>query len=276
MGLDRVGGCAVNMRQLLRVERRNLNARDERAARRLDVFVAADRALVAGPTPRARKSDVVARWIILRCRDLWRRGLVFPHTCSRDDRGGGVVPLQYLVVLLLSAGLARLTELGIILAAEPRLRLRIVSAAGAASLVVAFRGWLFQSQYRRSIRLATGQGGAEVVHVIFLLLIAVGLAEFLRRGGNRKLGIGLMPGAMIRTLAPRSRGALLALGTFVVLLALGWVLNGTRSIWKLWPLALALIFGSRAGAVGARFRPNLQPLRHQAVRQPEGCARAVE
>lgn len=157
--------------------------------------------------------------------------------------GGGVVPLQYLVVPLLNAGLATLTGLGMILAAEPRLRLRIIAAAGAASLVVAFIGWPFQSQYRRSIRLATGQGGAAVVHVIFLLLIAVGLAEFLRRGGNRKLGIGLMLGAMIATLATQSRGALLTLGAFVVLLALGWVLNGTRSIWKLWPLALALVLG---------------------------------
>ncbi len=203
-------------------------------------------------------SALTAPWWARRGRELGRAALIlvgaftvvvvygivalpFHGPAQATTPGGGPVPLRFLLVPLLNAGLSMVTGLGMVLSAQRHLRLRIVAWAGAASLVVAFAGWPFQSAYRHSVRLATGQGGAAVVHVIFLLLVALGLAEFLRRGGSRKLGLALIGGGMVALLATQSRGGMVAVVAFIALIVVGVLLTRAGDVRKLWPLGAVLV-----------------------------------
>ena len=163
---------------------------------------------------------------------------------------GGPVPRFAMVVPLLSAAMAMVAGFGIVLSAERRLRLRILTVAGAAALVVAFAGWPFQSAYRDYIRLATGQGGAAIIHVLFLLIVALGLAQFVR-GSRPRLGLAIVVLGLGAVIATQSRGALINIAAWLALIALGWVLTNPRGVRRLWPLGVAIV----VAAVGVALIP---------------------
>ncbi len=153
--------------------------------------------------------------------------------------GGGVVPKRYVAVPLLSALFAMLSGVGFVLAAERHLRLRILAWGGMTALVVAFIGWPFQSAYRDYVRLATGQGGAAIIHVMFLLIVSFGLAQFLR-GTRQRLALGSMVAGLGAIIATQSRAAVLSVGAWFALLAVGWLVRKPQDARRLWPLGAAL------------------------------------
>lgn len=158
---------------------------------------------------------------------------------------GGPVPMHYLLMPLLDAALATVAGLGIILCAEPRQRLRVLTAAGAASVLVAFVGWPFQSAYRGYIRLATGQGGAAIIHVMFLLIVALGLASYLR-GSRKWLSLAVVVAGMGAVLATQSRGALINVAAWVALLLLGRLITNPNDLKRVWPLGAGLALAAVA------------------------------
>lgn len=157
---------------------------------------------------------------------------------SVDD--GDLVPKIYIAVPLLTAVLTMLAGIGIVLTAERRQRLKIMAAAGASSLLVAFVGWPFQSAYRGYVRLATGQGGAAIIHVMFLLIAAFALAYALKQERARFSYLVVL-GALFAILATQSRGAILDVGAWVVLVALGWLVAHPKDLRKLLPVGVALV-----------------------------------
>lgn len=155
------------------------------------------------------------------------------------SQGGGPVPRIYVAVPLLSALFAMLGGVGFVLAAERHLRLRILSWGALASLVVAYVGWPFQAAYRDYVRLATGQGGAAIIHVLFLLIVAIGLAQFLR-GKHRRLALVVVLGGLGAIIATQSRAAVISVGAWVLLLAVGWLVRRPQDARRLWPLGAAV------------------------------------
>lgn len=144
---------------------------------------------------------------------------------------------------------------GFVLAAERHVRLRILACAAAASLVVTFIGWPFQSMYRGYARLATGQGGAAIIHVAFLLMAALGLAQFLR-GQRRRLNMAVVVFALVAIAATQSRGAILNVATWIALIALGWLITRPREMQRIWPLGAGLA----AAVVALPFIPGARRL----------------
>ena len=151
-----------------------------------------------------------------------------------------MVPKRYVAVPLLSALFAMLSGVGFVLAAERHLRLRILAWGGMTALVVAFIGWPFQSAYRDYVRLATGQGGAAIIHVMFLLIVSFGLAQFLR-GTRQRLALGSMVAGLGAIIATQSRAAVLSVGAWFALLAVGWLVRKPQDARRLWPLGAAAV-----------------------------------
>lgn len=166
--------------------------------------------------------------------------------------GGGVMPRYYELIPLLSAGFTVVAGIGVVLSAERRLRLRILTAAGAASVAVAFVGWPFQSAHRGYIRLATGQGGAAIIHVMFLLIMSLGLAQF-ARGSRPRMGIALVVGGLGALIATQSRGAFINIAAWIGLIVVGWLLTHPKDAKRLWPLGAA----AAAGLIALPFIPGM-------------------
>ncbi len=90
------------------------------------------------------------------------------------------VPKTYLVVPLVTALAAMAAGLGLALAADRR-RLPVVLTWSAAALLGAgLVAWPRQAPVHRSVRLATALGGSATIHLVFLLVAAVGLGWYLR------------------------------------------------------------------------------------------------
>lgn len=167
--------------------------------------------------------------------------------------GGGVMPRYYEVVPLLSAAFTVVAGLGIVLAAERRLRLRILTVAGAAAVLVAFLGWPFQSAYRGYIRLATGQGGAAIIHVMFLLIMSLGLAQFVR-GSRPRLAVAIVVASLGALVATQSRGAFINIAAWLGLIIAGWLVAHPKDAKRLWPLGV----GALVGAIAIWFIPGMR------------------
>ena len=90
-----------------------------------------------------------------------------------------------------TAWVAMLAGVGLVLAADRGRRLRVLTVAAATALVSAFAAWPLHAAATRSIRFSTGQGGAAVIHVVLLLIAALGVACLLRVSGRRDRGFGL-------------------------------------------------------------------------------------
>ena len=166
--------------------------------------------------------------------------------------GGGVMPRYYEVVPLLSAALTVVAGFGVVLTAERHLRLRILTVAGAAAVAVSYLGWPFQSAYRGYVRLATGQGGAAIIHVMFLLIMSLGLAQFVR-GSRPRLGIAIVVGGLGALIATQSRGAFINVAAWVGLIVVGLLISHPRDAKRLWPLGAAAL----AGLVALPFIPGI-------------------
>ena len=134
--------------------------------------------------------------------------------------GGGAVPRIYVLVPLLTAAAAMFAGVGMVLSAERVYRMRILAWGGLAALVVAFLGWPFQSAHRGYVRLATGQGGAAIIHVMFLIIVALGLAQYVR-GRRPWLTAGLVFGGLAAVIATQSRVAVVNIGAWLALIAAG-------------------------------------------------------
>lgn len=167
------------------------------------------------------------------------------------------VPKTYLVVPLVTALAAMAAGLGLALAADRR-RLPVVLTWSAAALLVAgLVAWPRQVPVHRSVRLATALGGSATIHLVFLLVAAVGLGWYLRsreKTAEPSRAVSLSwpawPGLALTVLgaagilATGSRGGMLALAAWVVLLVGRSLLTGARGRQgrpgRLWPwLALA-------------------------------------
>ena len=101
------------------------------------------------------------------------------------------VATPFLVAPLVTAWVAMLAGVGLVLAADRGRRLRVLTVAAATALVSAFAAWPLHAAATRSIRFSTGQGGAAVIHVVLLLIAALGVACLLRVSGRRDRGVGL-------------------------------------------------------------------------------------
>lgn len=178
--------------------------------------------------------------------------LAFHGPAEVTGPDGGPVPRLYMLFPLLNAGMAMIAGYGVVLAAERKHRLRIFAWAGAAALLVAFVGWPFQSAYRGYVRLATGQGGAAIIHVVFLLIASLGLAQYIR-GWRPKLSLAIALGGFGALLATQSRGALVNVGAWLALIVVGWLISHPRDLRRLWPVGAAL----GVGALAIPFIPGL-------------------
>ncbi|MBK7820127.1 MAG: O-antigen ligase family protein [Tessaracoccus sp.] len=160
-----------------------------------------------------------------------------PHVQINEEHWD--VPTPFLVAPLVTAWLAMVAGVGLVLAAERSRRLRVLTVAAAAAIVCAFAAWPIHAAATRSIRFSTGQGGAAVVHVMLLLVAAVGVACLLRAADRRTQAFCavLVAGALIGIVATQSRGALITLGVWLVLLLLGRV-TGSIGMRRWWPLVV--------------------------------------
>lgn len=164
---------------------------------------------------------------------------VATHAEPRIELSGGMdVARAWVVIPLLTSAVTTLSALGLVLAAEPHLRPRILASAGAALVVAGFAVWPREVGVHLSPRLATAMGGSATVHVVFLLVAAMGLGIAL--AGRRLVGGALCLGGVLALVATMSRGGLLALVAWGVLLAVGWGLRSRRDALRLWPLGLLL------------------------------------
>lgn len=152
---------------------------------------------------------------------------------------GGPVPKMFIAVPLLSSLFAVAAGLGFVLSAERRLRLRILVAGGVAAIIVALVGWPFQAAYRGYTRLATGQGGAAIVHIIFLLIAALGLAQFLR-GRRPRLSLAASAGGLLMLLATQSRGGFVTVALWLGIISVAWLVRRPRATRRLWPVGAAM------------------------------------
>lgn len=191
-----------------------------------------------------------------------------------------VVPGSYLLVPLLTALLAMAAGLGLAMAADRR-HLPVVLTWAAGALVVAgFVAWPRQVPVHRSLRLATALGGSASIHLVFLLAAAVGLGWYLRsRGTVRSVegaagpawpGLVLVVLGVTGVLATGSRGGLLALVAWVVLLAVQLLFGRNGRQRRLWPWLVTAGAGIGVAVVVAVLFPSLgrlfslgDPLREQ-------------
>lgn len=191
-----------------------------------------------------------------------------------------VVPGSYLLVPLLTALLAMAAGLGLAMAADRR-HLPVVLTWAAGALVVAgFVAWPRQVPVHRSLRLATALGGSASIHLVFLLAAAVGLGWYLRsRGTGRSVegaagpawpGLVLVVLGVTGVLATGSRGGLLALVAWVVLLAVQLLFGRNGRQRRLWPWLVTAGAGIGVAVVVAVLFPSLgrlfslgDPLREQ-------------
>lgn len=191
-----------------------------------------------------------------------------------------VVPSSYLLVPLLTALLAMAAGLGLAMAADRR-HLPVVLTWAAGALVAAgFVAWPRQVPAHRSLRLATALGGSASIHLVFLLAVAVGLGWYLRsRGTVRSVegaagpawpGLVLVVLGVTGVLATGSRGGLLALVAWVVLLAVQLLFGRNGRQRRLWPWLVTAGAGIGVAVVVAALFPSLgrlfslgDPLREQ-------------
>lgn len=159
-----------------------------------------------------------------------------PHVQINEEHWDVATP--FLVAPLVTAWVAMLAGVGLVLAADRGRRLRVLTVAAATALVSAFAAWPLHAAATRSIRFSTGQGGAAVVHVVLLLIAALGVACLLRVSGRRDRGFGLalVGAALVGIVATQSRGALITLGVWAVLLLLGRVTGAGPRRW--WPFVV--------------------------------------
>lgn len=150
-----------------------------------------------------------------------------------------VLPLLTALATMAAAG-------GLVLAAEARLRPAIMATACAVLLVTAMISWPRQAVIHRSGRLATAMAGSATVHVVLLLVAAFAFGLLLARWHPR-LSLALAGLATLALVATESRAGMLALVTWIVLIAIGWARVGHAHPMKLWPLWAAC--GAIAGAV---------------------------
>ena len=188
-----------------------------------------------------------------------------------------VVPGSYLLVPLLTALLAMAAGLGLAMAADRR-HLPVVLTWAAGALVVAgFVAWPRQVPVHRSLRLATALGGSASIHLVFLLAAAVGLGWYLRSRGTVQGAAGpAWPGPVLVVLGATgvlvtgSRGGLLALVAWVVLLAVQLLFGRNGRQRRLWPWLVTAGAGIGVAVVVAVLFPSLgrlfslgDPLREQ-------------
>lgn len=161
-----------------------------------------------------------------------------PHVQINEEHWDVATP--FLVAPLVTAWVAMLAGVGLVLAADRGRRLRVLTVAAATALVSAFAAWPLHAAATRSIRFSTGQGGAAVIHVVLLLIAALGVACLLRVSGRRDRGFGLalVGAALVGIVATQSRGALITLGVWAVLLLLAL---GARTPSARWVVAAALL-----------------------------------
>ncbi len=150
------------------------------------------------------------------------------------------VPALYIVVPLATALAAMLAGTGLVLAAESTLRLRILAHGGGAAVLVAFLMWPYHSEDTFSWRLATGQGGAAVIHVMFLLIAALALACYVS-GIRRRLFMAVAVGAAVGILATQSRGAIITVALWLLLVLLGRRMQAGGKARRFWPVAIAAV-----------------------------------
>jgi hypothetical protein len=172
-----------------------------------------------------------------------------PHVQINEEHWDVATP--FLVAPLVTAWLAMIAGVGLVLAAERGRRLKVLTVAAATALVCAFAAWPLHAAATRSIRFSTGQGGAAVVHVMLLLIAALGVACLLRVSGRRDRGLSLalVGAALVGIVATQSRGALITLGVWAVLLLLGRIGGAGARRW--WPV----VVGAGALAVVAPLIP---------------------
>ena len=144
-----------------------------------------------------------------------------PHVRINEEHWDVATP--FLVAPLLTAWLAMCAAVGLVLAADRGRRLRVLAVAAATAIVCAFAAWPLHAAATRSIRFSTGQGGAAVIHVMLLLIAALGVACLLRVSGRRARGLSLalVGAALVGIVATQWGGALITLGVWAVLLLLG-------------------------------------------------------
>src|SRR5699024_4482127 len=114
------------------------------------------------------------------------------------------------VVPLLTSALSLTAGLGLVIAAQARLRPLIVMSASTAMLAVGFLAWPRQAAIHRSWRFATGMAGSATLHVVMLLVAAFGVGCVLVRYRPR-WGLVLAAAASVGLLLTGSRGGLLGL-----------------------------------------------------------------
>ncbi|MFT3888603.1 MAG: O-antigen ligase family protein [Arachnia sp.] len=167
--------------------------------------------------------------------------LVRPEPGVRFDNRDWIVDPIFLVVPLATAWLAMIAGVGLVLAAERPRRLRVLVVGAAAALPLAFLAWPMHAVAIGSIRFATGQGGAAVVHVLLLLAAAFALAWYLAGGSRRRrvLSLCLVGAAVVGIVATQSRGALITLLIWGVLLAVGRIKGSGQAARLAWPLVIA-------------------------------------
>lgn len=152
------------------------------------------------------------------------------------------VPLPYLTSPAMIAALAAAAALAVALVLARRRGLVVVIFATLA--VAGFLAWPRQIPIHRSWRLASALAGSASIHVVYLLVAAVGLGWWLltrpRRGAWGGAAVAAL--GVVGVLASGSRGGLLALATWVVLAGVA-----ARTKTKSWrPIALGV-----AGLVAA-------------------------
>lgn len=162
-----------------------------------------------------------------------------PHVQINEEHWDVATP--FLVAPLVTAWLAMLAGVGLVLAAERGRRLRVLTVAAATAVVCAFAAWPLHAAATRSIRFSTGQGGAAVIHVMLLLIAAVGVAWYVAKSAqpavHRWVALALAGAALVGIVATQSRGALITLGVWAVLLLLGRV-TGDTGPRRWWPFVV--------------------------------------
>lgn len=159
-----------------------------------------------------------------------------PHVLAPASIG---VSKSWIVIPLVTAILAAWAAVGLVISGEERLRPRILAVAGVALVVSGLATWPRAIAVHGDPRLSTNLGGAATIHVVFLLVAAVGLGLF-ASGALKIPGAVLAVAGVGCVLATLSRAGLVALAVWVALLVLGRFLRGGRALVQLRWVAVAL------------------------------------